>query len=83
MKGFLGLFNFYWRVMPQAATIIRLLMDVLKGSKKGTAAISWTAKMRSTDATLLSLSPVQFGAPVRQRLCAWQRTRQTPTSMPI
>jgi hypothetical protein len=41
LQAFLGLFNFYRRFVPAAATILRPLTDALAGSPRGTAAVKW------------------------------------------
>ncbi|XP_076663692.1 uncharacterized protein LOC143366464 [Andrena cerasifolii] len=71
LRGFLGMINFHRRFIPGAAKILQPLNDLLKGSKKGNAPISWTegaedafnnSKQALVNATMLAhLVP---GAPI-------------------
>jgi hypothetical protein len=47
LQGFLGLFNFYRRFVKDGAAIIKPLTDALKGSKSGTAAVSWSLPLQA------------------------------------
>jgi RNase H-like domain found in reverse transcriptase len=54
LQAFLGLFDFYCCFMPRAVAIIRLLTDVLRGNRPGTAVVSWLAAMEAAFATARS-----------------------------
>lgn len=71
LRRFLGMINFYRRFIPAAARILSPLSDLLKGSKKDSAPVKWTAdaedafresKRALAGATLLA-HPVP-GAPI-------------------
>jgi hypothetical protein len=47
MQAFLGLFNFYRRFVPAAASILRPLTDSLQGSPKGKQRLTWSAAMKT------------------------------------
>jgi Reverse transcriptase (RNA-dependent DNA polymerase)/RNase H-like domain found in reverse transcriptase len=45
LQAFLGLFTFYRRFVAKAAAIVKPLTDALKGGKKGSTKLEWTADM--------------------------------------
>jgi hypothetical protein len=57
LRRFLGMLNFYRRVLPRAASLQAPLHDVLSGTKvKGSHPISWTAALTSFKQCKTSLS---------------------------
>jgi hypothetical protein len=47
LQGFLGVINFYRRLIPAAAHILKPLTDQLKGGPKPAASIPWTEAMQA------------------------------------
>jgi hypothetical protein len=54
MQAFLGLFNFYRRFVPAAASILKPLTDSLQGSPKGKQRLNWSATMKTAFAAARS-----------------------------
>jgi Reverse transcriptase (RNA-dependent DNA polymerase) len=71
LQGFLGLFNFYRRFIPAAATVIKPLTDALKGGKSGKTAVKWTTKLSAA-----------FLAAKNALSCATWSIQQQPPSCP-
>jgi hypothetical protein len=47
LQGFLGLLNFYRRFLPAVARTLQPLTDALRGDRKGTDPVEWSAEMEA------------------------------------
>jgi hypothetical protein len=45
LQAFLGMVNFYRRILPSIARTLRLLTDALRGGRKGADKLEWLAAM--------------------------------------
>ncbi len=55
LLAFLGVFNFYRRILPAVAKILRPLTDSTRGSPKATAAVDWTPMVAAFNAARTAL----------------------------